>query len=247
MLTSNKIFQSLKRTLKGQASGEQFDQSLHERLIASRPPTITERDWKKKITFLEGLLSKVEGWFSPKQCGELFLQIISNVKSGSNIVEIGSWKGRSSIFASHAASICQSQLYCVDTWRGNEGEGINHSTVLQAAKQDIFKEFERNIERYGCKNVIVCKGNSSDIAAQWKTGAIDFLFIDGSHDYESVLKDLNAWIPHLKKGGIVCGDDWNYDELPDLKGSVRKAFQDFFGVNQPNLGIVERFWIHEVG
>ena len=36
----------------------------------------------------------------------------------------------------------------------------------------------------------------------------DFIYIDASHDTESVLNDILAWYPHLEKGGVMAGDDW---------------------------------------
>jgi predicted O-methyltransferase YrrM len=97
---------------------------------------------------------------------------------------------------------------------------------------------------YGCNNVVVCRGESVDVAANFNHGLIDFLFIDGSQDYESVLRDLKAWVPHLKSDGVVCGDDWNFDEAEHLQGSVRRAFLEFFNAKLPSGGIVERFWLH---
>ncbi|MFM8315157.1 MAG: class I SAM-dependent methyltransferase, partial [Deltaproteobacteria bacterium] len=145
-----------------------------------------------------------------------------------------------------AAAVSNSKLYCVDTWMGNQGEGDNHPTVIEAASRDIFSEFHKNMTLFGCDNVVICRGDSIEIAKKWEQGSIDFLFIDASHDYESVLKDLRAWVPLVKPGGVICGDDWNREERPDLKGSVRKAFEDFFKSTAPNLGIVERFWAHQI-
>lgn len=38
----------------------------------------------------------------------------------------------------------------------------------------------------------------------------DLINIDAAHDYKSVKEDILAWYPHLKEGGIMCGDDWYY-------------------------------------
>jgi predicted O-methyltransferase YrrM len=62
-------------------------------------------------------------------------------------------------------------------------------------------------------------------AARWWTEPIDFLYIDADHTYAAVLADLDAWVPHVKPGGLIAGDDygnvafpgvrmaWNYFEL----------------------------------
>ena len=49
----------------------------------------------------------------------------------------------------------------------------------------------------------------------------DIAYIDGDHTYDGVIRDLNSWYPLVKKGGILCGDDYNWD-------GVRDAVLDFF-------------------
>ena len=38
---------------------------------------------------------------------------------------------------------------------------------------------------------------------------VDFVYIDGLHDYESVKEDIHDWFPKLHSGGILCGHDYN--------------------------------------
>lgn len=49
----------------------------------------------------------------------------------------------------------------------------------------------------------------------------DIAYIDGDHTYDGVIRDLNGWYPLVKRGGILCGDDYNWD-------GVRDAVLDFF-------------------
>ena len=235
------------RLIKGSPdSYDSFGSDVFELLMKSRPKSQTVEEWRRLIEYLCFVLLKVEGWFSARQCAELFLKILNSCKSPSAIVEVGSWKGRSSVFASRAAAVSNSKLYCVDTWLGSNVENESHPTVEQAKIENVFAQFKKNISLFGCDNVVICRGDSIEVAKNWDQGPIDFLFIDASHDYESVLKDLRAWVPLVKPGGVICGDDWNREERPDLKGSVRKAFEDFFKSTAPNLGIVERFWAHQI-
>lgn len=223
-----------------------FDNKTFNELISACPSGFSLSEWRKRIEFLNSVLSQLEGWFSPRQCGELYLQILKSMKKPGAVVEIGSWKGRSSVIASRAAALSNSKLFCVDTWEGNLGEGKNHPTVLEAQAFDVFKTFKRNVMMYGCDNVVICKGDSAEVARKWNYGPIDFLFIDASHDFASVLRVLKSWVPLLKPGAIICGDDWNFDELPNLDGSVREAFTEFFKTAIPNRGFVERLWIHQL-
>lgn len=47
---------------------------------------------------------------------------------------------------------------------------------------------------------------------------IDVLFIDGDHDYDAVLIDLERFVPYLLKGGLLILDDWE---------AVEDSFEDF--------------------
>lgn len=49
----------------------------------------------------------------------------------------------------------------------------------------------------------------------------DIAYIDGDHTYEGVLRDLNAWYPLVRKGGILCGDDYDWY-------GVKRAVIEFF-------------------
>ncbi len=52
------------------------------------------------------------------------------------------------------------------------------------------------------------QGDSSSVGLMWSTNnPVDFLIVDGDHSYQGVLKDLRAWGPHLKPGGLLfCHD-----------------------------------------
>ena len=41
-----------------------------------------------------------------------------------------------------------------------------------------------------------------------KDNSLDFIYLDASHDYESVKEDIETWLPKMKKGSIISGDDY---------------------------------------
>jgi hypothetical protein len=120
---------------------------------------------------------------------------------------------------------------CVDTW-----EGCEYTHHLKAIQENtLYAEFLTNIEPLnGLINVF--KSTSIDAAKAIADKSIDFMFIDASHDYESVKADINAWFPKVKKGGVIAGHDY-----PNWAG-VEKAVDEFFGKD-----IVAKYgsWIHQ--
>ena len=62
---------------------------------------------------------------------------------------------------------------------------------------------------------------SGEAATRFEPESLDFVFIDGDHSYEGVLKDCRTYYPLLKNGGIFCGHDYGFLE------TVKNAVDDF--------------------
>ena len=141
-----------------------------------------------------------ENWFSyPK----LYSRVVQRLNSGSKIVEIGSWKGKSSAYM--AVEIANStkdiEFYCVDTWEGS----IEHTEEQKG--HNLYNKFLDNmrpVENY----YFPIKLNSIDASKKFKDNSLDFVFIDASHQYEDVKKDIISWLPKVKDGGIIAGHDY---------------------------------------
>jgi hypothetical protein len=62
------------------------------------------------------------------------------------------------------------------------------------------------------------KGKPSvEAAADYEDASIDFVWIDGNHDYEAVIDDINSWLPKLKPGAWMGGHDYNHPGHPGVK------------------------------
>ena len=73
----------------------------------------------------------------------------------------------------------------------------------------------------------VIVGDSVEAAGQIQNGLLDFAFIDGDHTHEGVSRDLDAWWPKVRDGGLLCGHDWRHPR--DRRGlwGVESAVRDF--------------------
>ena len=164
----------------------------------------------KKHVFWE----QIEGWF------DFFLLYREMVEKYDNatFVEIGTWKGQSTVFMAEKIRFFKRNIkvYAIDIFGPYMSEGKQEDST------DIYNEFIENIEPY--KDFIIpIKGDSSIVANQFEDKSVDFIFIDGGHDYEVVKKDIQSWYPKLKDGGVFGGHDYCWD---GVKQAVDECFQN---------------------
>jgi len=121
------------------------------------------------------------------------------------IVEIGSWKGRSIILLTRGCTFGNSKnpkVYVVDTFK-NTHEGIDLDS-------ETLSDFKKNIKRAGVEKYITPLIGESLVMARGFNKPIEILFIDGSHDYDSVYLDVDYWCEKLIEGGWVIFHDSDY-------------------------------------
>jgi len=94
------------------------------------------------------------------------------------------------------------------------------------AVKDLLKKFEKNIH--------LIQGNSNKVLKKIDMRKIDFVFLDGGHEYNTVKNDLDNCIEVIEKGGTVLCDDYNLGSAP----GVKKAIDEFVKKNELNVEIL---------
>lgn len=134
----------------------------------------------------------IDGWMTEEELAWLTEQ----AQSSETIVEIGSWKGRSTTALLNG---CPGTVHAIDHFKGSPGED-RHS---EAREHDVFAEFMANVGAY--PNLAIHRADSVTPAQLFADRSVDMVFIDGGHDKEQVLRDLRAWMPKCKT--LLCGHD----------------------------------------
>lgn len=118
------------------------------------------------------------------------------------IVEIGSWKGKSTIQLGKGSKAGNKvRVYAVDPHTGS----FEHKAAY--GKISTVEEFKKNIKNAKVDDVITPIVKTSDDASKDFDRPVELVFIDGCHDYESVKQDFELWFPKVISKGTVALHD----------------------------------------
>lgn len=167
---------------------------------------------QRKITDLERLASislSIPGMVTP-QSGQMLYALCSMQHISGDVVEIGSWQGRSTSFLARAVQDSgNGKFFAIDHFRGNLGKESSY-VVGKNDLSDLKTNFLNNIREVGLESSVnLLDMPNIEAATQFRPGQIRFLFIDGDHTEEGVTQDIKLFFPSLCPGAIVVFDDFS--------------------------------------
>jgi predicted O-methyltransferase YrrM len=180
--------------------------------------------WVRKFKDIEGYLSWLEGY--------TLMTLASNGAGMGEILEIGSYMGKSTCWLATGAKISQREIItAIDHFigSGEHQEGAEHETRVLKDDKTTFNKFKENLDAMQVSDYVNPIVAGSEEAVKGWNKVIRLLFIDGDHSYESVKRDFELWSPFVCRGGYVCFHDvgtWEgptkyYDELiKDIQGWI---------------------------
>ena len=164
-----------------------------------RPVDDAERQLLQWMNGLEGFISSTDAL--------TLYRTAKALPAGATIVEIGSFKGKSTVCLAlglKAAGNASARVYAVDPFEG-KGSGIDVPPTFEA--------FQQNVKASGVEPWVVPQRMTSEAAAGQWTKPIHLLWIDALHEYPFAVQDLRLWKPFLVAGGKLLMDDlfegWN--------------------------------------
>lgn len=143
----------------------------------------------------------VEGHLTDKETR--FLSVLPFVNAQGEILEIGSFKGKSAIVLAYSArSAGKAKVHACDPL-----SLPSETDPSEISSEDLPAIFRRNIRQAGMSKIVeLHQMKSVDLAPQWKR-PIGILWIDGDHTYEGALADFERFFRHLSPGSIVAMHD----------------------------------------
>lgn len=145
---------------------------------------------------ISAVAAGVEGWLSEAQ-GRTLMGMAAAVTGRGAIVEIGSWKGRSTVWLAAGGKAAGQRVYAIDRHTGSREDPSAHT----------LSEFLDNIARAGVVDSVEPLVMSSAEASEFVRGPVELLFVDGDHSFDGVRRDADLWLPRIVEGGIVLFHD----------------------------------------
>lgn len=143
------------------------------------------------------LVDGVDGWLSPRE-GQALFRRAAACRGRGVIVEIGSWHGRSTIVLAAASRTSSAiPVHAVDPHRGLPARGAGPSLA----------SFRANLAAAGVADLVVTHVCTSAEAVRTFDQPVELIYIDGAHDYPSVLADFRSWYPRVLDGGVMAFHD----------------------------------------
>lgn len=134
--------------------------------------------------------------------------LAATIPPKSTWVEVGCWAGKSLLSAGlglhHTCSIA-----AVDNWLGVD---YKPGPAIKASLQQVIDFLNERI--YSARFI---QADSVEASTKFCEESVHGVFIDGSHDYRSVLTDIEAWLPNVAEGGLICGHDY---DIPEVQQAV---------------------------
>ncbi|MCI5051976.1 MAG: class I SAM-dependent methyltransferase [Simkaniaceae bacterium] len=142
------------------------------------------------------------------------------IKPNAIGLEIGVFQGT---FAKNVLSQKDPKLlYLVDPWSypPQTSKIYANNDVIEGQRK--FEAYYENLVRHFSDNshVKILRMTSLEAAEEFPNEYFDYIYIDGDHSYKGVMLDLTTYVPKVKKGGLIIGDDFGFQ-------TVAKAVKEF--------------------
>lgn len=180
---------------------------------------------------MEHFYQKLQGWSTMEDQGELIKQILKeiNINNKIKILELGVYQGRGTSLwnVELINSGVNYEYYAVDHFLGSN----EHSKEI-----DYYNNTLNNLQPI-IERIKVIKNDSLSESKNYDDEYFDIVYIDASHEYLPVKNDILSWLPKVKKGGIICGDDYT-PGWPGVVQAVNEIFE-----NKVNKVGYQQWWI----
>ncbi|WP_433654866.1 class I SAM-dependent methyltransferase [Nocardia sp. CA-128927] len=169
-------------------------------------------------------LDDVPGWFSRTDhdlFGWILTELADDLPRG-NIVELGTYLGKSAIYLGHSLRESE-ELFVCDLFGSDVSRNAMSSSARAFYSEPFRSTFERNYLCFHQKLPVIVQAPTSEIVKYVAPGSCRFVHVDASHEYDNVHADMHAARSLLMTGGVVAFDDYRAEHTPGTAAAVWEA------------------------
>lgn len=167
--------------------------------------------------------------------------LLKALPRGGRGAEVGVWRGDfSALLLSRTKP---RHLTLIDPWRFRPdlpgawygGTSAGSQADMDMIASAVARRFAREI---ASQRVTIRRADSEVAADDFSDGSLDWVYIDGDHTFERVRGDLLAFLPKVKRGGFIAGDDYGSEGW--WKNGVTQAVMDFIRHSETTVTYIHR-------
>lgn len=172
------------------------------------------------LATVASMVTDVEGWMTPDQAATLH-DAARHCPEGGSIVEIGSFRGRSTIVLA-ASAPSSASIVAIDPHAGND-RGPQEIDGYESAAEKDHDAFHANLRAAGVDHEVRHVRAFSAEALQLVEGDVDVLYIDGAHRYGPARADISSWGDRVRDHGVLLIHD-SFSSVGVTLAIVRELF-----------------------
>jgi hypothetical protein len=183
--------------------------------------------------------NRIHGWMDYEN---IYLDALEAAPGEGHFVEVGVWQGKSLCFLAEAALAKGKNIRIdgVDPFRNYPKSKTGYPKHLRklVTSNSWIDLTASNLRSQGMLDYVnLIQAKSLEAANLYKPDSLDFVWLDGAHDYNSVIADINAWWPKIRIGGRLGGHDYKQpqvkravSDLSSMLGTTRDLGNSFVAV-----------------
>ena len=159
-------------------------------------------------------------------------KLVHLIPKDSTMIEIGSYMGESTMML--ASSKLFKKIYAIEPHKGTE----SFNDYAGYDWEFVKKEFHLNTRYFD--NITLISDFNYNVVDMFEDESIDFIYIDADHEYDSVKRDIELYLPKLKKTGIIGGHDYSknawegvFNAVNETLGEPDYTFEDMSWLKRP--------------
>jgi len=154
-----------------------------------------------------------------------FYDFISKIEGYRVFVEVGVFKGNSISYLANKLRHKEAMVFAVDLWE--DTPAFKDNPELMEDVKILSSLYNEQLTKTNTRHLISdIKQDSAEAAHVFQDDSVDFVFLDANHDHDWVKRDILAWLPKVRKGGIIAGHDAT---RPEVERVLKNVFPDAVG------------------